>query len=482
MARVKLTVGRVREFSCEPGKPQSFLWDSDAPGLGVRATANGAKSYIFQSKLASKTIRLTIGDVSAWTIEGILKNPDGHVVSHGARDEARRLQVLISQGIDPRHAKAEQIAAAEAKRAAIEAKRLDDQRRQVLVKTAWEAYIEARKGKWSPRHLADHLNLASLGGKSKKGNDLAPGALAGLMPLTLPDLTQKRVQKWLEWESSNRPTQAALAYRLLRAFLNWCEDEPEYAGLAEKDACTAKKTVEKLPEPSAKSDCLQREQLPAWFANVRKLRSPIISTYLQSLLLTGARREELLGLRWSDVDFKWNSLTIRDKEQSKGGEDGTRTIPLTPYVSSLLAELRRINNTPPKARELRSNPKSGPSAPAKKWKPSPWVFSSATAESGRLQEPAIAHRQACAKAGIQGLTIHGLRRSFKSLAEWVEMPTGIVAQIMGHKPSATAEKHYTVRPLDLLRAWHTKYEAWILDQAKVEFKVDRKGEGLRAIR
>lgn len=50
------------------------------------------------------------------------------------------------------------------------------------------------------------------------------------------------------------------------------------------------------------------------------------------------------------------------------------------------------------------------------------------------------------------------------------MPVGIVAQIMGHKPSATAEKHYTVRPLDLLRMWHTRYEAWILEQAGIKLQ------------
>ena len=36
---------------------------------------------------------------------------------------------------------------------------------------------------------------------------------------------------------------------------------------------------------------------------------------------------------------------------------------------------------------------------------------------------------------------------------------------MGHKPSATAKKHYTVRPLDLLRVHHERIEAWILEQA-----------------
>ena len=65
--------------------------------------------------------------------------------------------------------------------------------------------------------------------------------------------------------------------------------------------------------------------------------------------------------------------------------------------------------------------------------------------------------------------MHGLRRSFKSLTEWLECPAGVVAQIMGHKPSATAEKHYTVRPLDLLRVHHERIETWILEQAGIQF-------------
>jgi integrase len=88
--------------------------------------------------------------------------------------------------------------------------------------------------------------------------------------------------------------------------------------------------------------------------------------------------------------------------------------------------------------------------------------------NGRLQDPSIQHRAACASAGIDGLTIHGLRRSFGTLAEWVECPAGVVAQIMGHKPSATAEKHYRRRPIDLLRMWHSKIEGWILEQAGIE--------------
>jgi intergrase/recombinase len=45
------------------------------------------------------------------------------------------------------------------------------------------------------------------------------------------------------------------------------------------------------------------------------------------------------------------------------------------------------------------------------------------------------------------------------------VPTGVVAQIQGHKQSATAEKHYKRRPLDLLRVHHERIEAWVLERA-----------------
>jgi integrase len=127
---------------------------------------------------------------------------------------------------------------------------------------------------------------------------------------------------------------------------------------------------------------------------------------------------------------------IRDKVE------GTREIPATPYMLHLLATLPRRNE---------------------------WVFSSNTSASGCLTEPNNPHTRACRAAGLDGLTLHGLRRSFKSLTEWLEVPVGVVAQIQGHKPSATAEKYYTVRPLELLRLHHERIEAWILEQAGIAF-------------
>jgi integrase len=245
--------------------------------------------------------------------------------------------------------------------------------------------------------------------------------------------------------------------------LGWCAEQPAYAELLpEKNPAKTTKARESLGKAAAKSDVLQRDQLSAWFTQVRRLSSPAISAAVQVMLLTGARPGEVLTLRWEDVDSQWKGLSIRDKVE------GLRVIPLTPYVAQLLSGLPHVNQWV-FASGRWTTPVRGQSAV--------WKNSSA---SGCLTEPNSPHTKACIAAGLEGLTLHGLRRSFASLTEWLEVPTGVVAQIMGHKPSATAEKHYKRRPLDLLRVHHEKIEAWILEQAGVRFEPTAVTSGIRA--
>lgn len=93
-------------------------------------------------------------------------------------------------------------------------------------------------------------------------------------------------------------------------------------------------------------------------------------------------------------------------------------------------------------------------------------FSSTASATGCLTEPN--NLRIPAPGALDSLT-YWPSPLVQSLTRWLEVPVGVVAQIMGHKPSATAEKHYTVRPLDLLRVHHEKIEAWILEQAGVKF-------------
>ncbi len=441
-SRVKLTAGRVAAHKCEVGKSQSFLWDSEAPGLGLRTTPRGGKAYIFQGWLNGKAFRTTLGNPKVWNLDE-------------ARAEARRLKVLVDAGKDPRQVRADALAAEQtardAKAAEAAARVAQRQREALTLRDLWSVYCAKREPHWSEVHRRDHAEVVQPGGEQRKRSAklTAPGALSSLADERLVDITAERVEAWAKEESKRRPTRTRLAARLLKACLRWCATKgpAEFKAICPPDITETACTHEILGKPRAKKkDVLQRQQLAVWFAAVQQIPNAVISSYLQALLLTGARREELAHLKWADVDFQWRSMTIKDKVNK------SRDVPLTPYVSYLLSSLPRRNE---------------------------WVFSSPTADAGRLMEPSIAHRKACTEAGVK-VTLHGLRRSFATLSEWVEVPTGIGAQIQGHSSKGVREEHYIDRPLDLLRKWHEKIEAWILTEARIVF-CPGQDTGLRVI-
>lgn len=443
-----LTAGLIERLTCPAGKLQTFMRDAKAPGLRVRVTPasaknpDGIKAFVFEAKLNRQTIRRTIGDVRAWTIEA-------------ARTEANRLRVSLDAGTDPREVERDRQAAVVEKKAAAVAKLEADKVAALTVGEVWARYIEERRPHWGDLHYRDHIDKAKAGGllsgRRGGGKQLTkPGPLAALMPLALKDLKQATIEAWAAKEGKTRPSSARLAWRLLTVFLTWCGEQPVYAGLLPtNNPAKTKKAREALGKAGTKSDVLQREQLAAWFTAVQQLPNSVIAACLQFMLLTGARPGEVLALRWEDINTQWKGINIRDKVE------GTREIPATPYMLHLLAALPRRNE---------------------------WVFSSPTSGTGCLTEPNNPHTRACKAAGLEGLTLHGLRRSFASLTEWLETPAGVVAQIQGHKPSATAEKHYKVRPLELLRVHHEKIEAWILEQAGVAFRPQAVPGALRIVK
>ena len=461
MAKVNFTVGRVNGHSCPAGKSQAFLWDSSASGLGLRATAAGTLSYIFQGKLNGATVRVTIGSPKDWDIDD-------------ARDEARRLQRLIDAGKDPREEAAEQ-------RAALAARKAEAERQDVTFADAWDVYLTDLETKPSPKtkrprsaqYIKDHRKLAAAGGEPKKRGKgpTSQGPLYALMAMKLSDMTGDAIANWMEDEVTERPTSIAYAYRMFKAFAGWCEGQTRFKELLPNDCHSSPKVMALLPSvKTPEGDCLEREQLPAWFKAVRALPNPVVSAYLQGVLITGPRREELAELRWENVDLTWNKMKLRDKVE------GSRIVPLTPYFRSLLLELKRINDMVPSDKQLRRMEDAGTP-----WQPSPWVFPSSASESGHIEEPRFAHETAIEAAGLPHVTLQGLRRSFGTLAEWLQAPAGVVAQIQGHKPSALAEKHYRRRPLDLLRQRHTSIEAWMLNQAGIDFKPEQAQQDLQAL-
>lgn len=423
MAKVPFTAGRISGFTCPPDKKQAFKWDATAPGLGLRVTPAGKPAYVFQAVYQGRDLRVTIGSPEAWSIPK-------------AQEKARELQRQIDEGKDPRDLKRDALAASAARKA-------EETAQALTVGEVWPLYLQHGKPKrrdaWKPGYRADLDAMAASGGeKKKRGKGLTrPGPLFPLLALPLADVNEDTLKTWFDAEATRSKHQATRALMMFRGFLRWCSAQPKYRKLTDRDAGRAAAIVESLPSMSRRTDALETAQVPGWWAAVEQLNNRIASVYLRALLLTGARREELAALKWDAVDFQWRKLTLADKV------DDTRVIPLSPYLAQLLATL----------------PRTGP-----------FVFAS-TGKTGRLTDTRASHAQALKCAGIDRLTIHGLRRSFSLLGEAAGAPAGAIAQVMGHRPSATAEG-YRPRSVDALRPFLALVEAHILKLAGVRFDAD----------
>lgn len=430
-SRVRLTAGRVADFTCPSVKSQAFLWDTEAPALALRVTPTGRKTYVFESRLSGATIRLNIGTAADWPIEK-------------ARGEAHRLKVLVDSGTDPREVERQQQSEKVAAKAEATA-------RAVTVGELWPLYLEngkpKRKDAWKPRYRADLAAMAVPGGvKKKRGQGLTrSGPLYPLLALPLAEVNEDTLKSWHDKEAQTGKHQAARALMMFRGFLRWCASRPEYRKLTDRDAGKAPAILENLPPTTRRTDALDAEQIAGWWAGTEQLSNRTASVYLRALLLTGARREEVAALRWEDVDFRWRKLTIADKVEI------TRTIPLTPYLAQLLATLPRVGRH---------------------------VFAS-TGKAGRITDARASHAQVLQHAQVKHLTFHGLRRTFIRQARNIA-PAGVPAQIAGHSPSAVAEG-YAILSMDELRPHAERVEAHILSLAGIQFDVQAEPGSLRIV-
>ncbi len=130
---------------------------------------------------------------------------------------------------------------------------------------------------------------------------------------------------------------------------------------------------------------------------------------IRLLMLTGCRRNEILTLRWEDVDLEANELRLRD------GKTGARTVPLSPSAARLLAGLPRV---------------AGNS----------WVIPGRKPSTHRsdLDEPWAFVR---ARAGLDDVRLHDLRHSFASRALALGESLPVIGKLLGHTQVETTARY-----------------------------------------
>ena len=418
-SRVRLTTGRVASFTCPSDKSQAFLWDTDTPALALRVTPTGRRTYVFESRLQRATIRISIGTAAEWSLEA-------------ARTRAKGLKMMVDSGTDPRAVERQQQSDKAEAMAAANAKAL-------TVGQIWPLYLAQgrpkRRDAWKPGYRADLEAMASPGGVPKKRGQgvTRPGPLFPLLALPLAAINEDVLKDWFDKEAVSGKHQAARALMMFRGLLRWCSAKPEYRSLTDRGAGAAPAILESLPANTRRVDKLMPEQIAGWWAGVERLSNRVHSVYLRTLLLTGARKEEIAALRWRDIDWRWRRITIADKVEL------ARTIPLAPYMAQMLDGLPRAGE---------------------------YVFHS-TSQVGHVVDTRASMAKVLAECGIDHLTFHGLRRTFTQTGRRI-VPAGVPAQISGHKPSAVAEG-YAILALDELRPYMTQIEAEFLRLAGVSF-------------
>jgi integrase len=128
------------------------------------------------------------------------------------------------------------------------------------------------------------------------------------------------------------------------------------------------------------------------------------------MLLTGARKTEVLSLRWEYIDFQRRLALLPD------GKTGSRPLRLPEAAVEILRMLHASRGS------------------------SPWVFPG-RGKKGYLAEVKVTHAEACRRAGIRDLRIHDLRHSFASVAVAGGHSIPVIGKALGHARAATTERY-----------------------------------------
>ena len=130
---------------------------------------------------------------------------------------------------------------------------------------------------------------------------------------------------------------------------------------------------------------------------------------LRLLMLTGCRRNEILTLRWEDVDLDAGELRLRD------AKTGARSVALSPAARKVLASLPRLPHNP-------------------------WVITGrgASGRLGNLNAQWIVVRK---RAGLEDVRIHDLRHSFASRALALGESLTMIGKLLGHRQVQTTARY-----------------------------------------
>jgi integrase len=362
-----LTDAVVRRLPA-PKSGKRITLDDEVTGFGVRVTAAGARSYVLRyTTRAGRERTFTIGDAAVWRCTD-------------ARAKARDLRRDIEDGGDP-------LGDIEAER---EAPTVDD-----LIERFEQEHLPRKRPSTADdyrRSLRLHIRPAL---KNLKVADV-----------TFSDID--RLHRKITAQGS--PYQAnrtiALASKMFSLAIRWRmrSDNPA-------------KGIERNTEYGRRR-YLSGEELGRLVAALAKHQDRQAADIVRLLLLSGARRGEVLGMRWADVDL---GKGVWSKPASSTKQREAHEVPLSAPARALLSDIAE--------RYAREHPR----------RPLPEFVFPSHSSTGHIVEIKKSWRHLCRAAAVSGLRIHDLRHSYASQLVSGGASLPLIGALLGHaSPSTTA--------------------------------------------
>ncbi len=366
-----------------PERGQRIFRDEQLPGFGLRVTP-GSKTYIVEGRVNGVSRRLTLGR-------------DGALTPAAARKKARRLLSLMAAGKDPL---------------------LEKKRRRVISVTLQDV-------------LEQYLLVHNLRANSVRAyRYMVPRCLGDWLDLPIVSITREMVeQRHIQLRRTTRQgtsgeAQANTVMHLLGSLINFAAANYEVDG----KPIILVNPVKRLSHnrrwymQRRRQTLLPDHKLSEWFKTVKSLKQQTVRDYLLLLLFTGLRRNEAATLRWADVDFDTEVLTVR-AEIAKNGRE--HRLPLSDFLNLLLT--RRYLER----------------------RESEYVFPG-RGKKGYLVDCDQIVRAVGAKSGCR-FTLHDLRRTFLTLAERLALSYVILKKLANHSGKNDSTFGYLVVDTERLR-------------------------------
>lgn len=293
--RINFTKKEIEALPLPTPGQRATYHDTKTPGLQIRVTSAGVKSFAVVRKLAGKPVRVTLGRYPDMTIEQ-------------ARKLAKKAVSDLAEGTNPNDGKREERA------------------RAITLQEVFDAYLTRRKT-LKPGTVADMRRCMK-------------ESFSDWLRKPITAITPEMVIKRHEQRGEQSEARANLSMRYLRALFNFA--------MAEYTTADGKPIVEvnptkRLSQTKAwyrvdrRQTVIKPHELGAWFGAVRTLSNQDVADFFQFVLLTGLRRTEAVTLLWEHLDLKAKTLTVVDP---KNGRD--HTLPLSDFLFDLLTRRKAI--------------------------------------------------------------------------------------------------------------------------------------------